>query len=222
MKVKMMLKEYSLKNNFDGSRYFNYMGMLLGNGTAKTTDYVDIEVFFLWLTTQFGNSRTAEGALCWIRKYGHLLSPSKIRRLVRLNAQHNQQVLNGIVHFMKSNKIKSNQFQILRTPKFQTVLDYGQGVRVRNPMPEFAKENVLLPQFSLDENKFLMDEKSVFTNNIEMRSRVLFGSCVNADVYSIIKKDMSVTGYQIHKLTSHHKSSINNVYQNICLVALAS
>lgn len=214
----MISKNISL-NNFRGNDYLFYMGLSLGEGKPKVVEYVDIETFFLWLTTQFNESRIAEGTLCWVRKYGKLLSPSKIRRLVKAGANSNQQVLNGIVNFMVSNDIKSNQLSILKTPKLKKIIDYGHGVRIRNPLKEFEVENVLIPNFNLDDNKFLRDEKSVLANNIEIRSRMLFGSCVNADVYSVIKKYPEISRYQIHKLTTHYKKSVNDIFDGSNLAA---
>jgi len=214
----MISKNYSL-SEFNGEKFLIYMGLSIGEGRHRIEEYVDIEQFFLWLTTQFNDSRLAEGTLCWIRKYGNLLSPAKIRRFVQNGANCNQQVLNGIVNFMINNKIKANQVGILKTPKFRKVLDYGHSVRIRNPMREFEIENVFIPNFNLDDNKFLRDEKSVMADNIEMRSRMLFGSCVNADVYSIIKKHPEVSRYEVHKVTTHHKKSVNDIFNGTNLAS---
>lgn len=214
----MTSKNYSL-NNFSGNEYLAYMGLSIGEGSTTINIYVDIEIFFLWLTTQFSDSRIAEGALCWIRRYGNLLSPSKIRRLANNGVYYNQQILNGIVNFMATQNIKYNQFKILKTPKFKKTLDLGHGVRVRNPMKEFEIENVLIPNFKLDDNKFLKDEKTVLENNLELRSRMLFGACLNADIFSIIKKHPETTRYEIHKITTHHKKSINDVYSGASIAA---
>jgi hypothetical protein len=214
----MTSKDYSL-NNFNGNEYLAYMGLSIGEGRTVINAYVDIEIFFLWLTTQFNNSRIAEGALCWLKRYGHLLSPSKIRRLANSGVCYNQQVLNGIVNFMENQNIKYNQFKILKTPKIRKTLDFGHGVRIRNPMKEFEIENVLIPNFNLDDNKFLKDEKSVLEKNLELRSRMLFGSCLNADIFSILKKHPKTSRYEIHKITTHHKKSINDVFRGASLAA---
>ncbi len=44
--------------------------------------FMDIEVFFLSATLLLKTSRMAEGFLCWLVEFGHLLSPSKLRRLI--------------------------------------------------------------------------------------------------------------------------------------------
>lgn len=210
-----MTSKDSLKNSFDGNLYLSYMGLSMGSGKTHIREYVDIEKFFLWGTTQFDSSRFAEGFLCWILEFGEILSPSKIRNLVKSGFEYNPQILNGILSFMAKRGIKANQLGILKKNESFGPLDFSHGIRVRNPMPEFKEEGVSIPSFKLDKNKFLRDRAGVLKDNIEIRSRLLFGSCVNADVYSAVKKNPKLTRYEAHLLTKHHKTSVNKIFDHI-------
>ena len=46
--------------------------------------YIDLEVYFLAATYNLKNSRIAEGFISWLLRYGNLLSPSKVRRLIQV------------------------------------------------------------------------------------------------------------------------------------------
>jgi len=210
-----MTSKDSLKNSFDGNLYLSYMGLSMGSGKTHIREYVDIEKFLLWGTTQFDSSRFAEGFLCWILEFGEILSPSKIRNLVKSGFEYNPQVLNGILSFMAKRGIKASQLGILKKNESFGSLDFGHGIRVRNPMPEFKEEGISIPSFKLDKNKFLRDRAGVLKDNIEIRSRLLFGSCVNADVYSAVKKNPGLTRYEAHLLTKHHKTSVNKIFDHI-------
>ncbi len=210
-----MTSKDSLRNKFDGKQYLSYMGISLGTGKTHIQEYVDIETFFLWGTTQFEDSRIAEGFLCWVLEYGDILSPSKIRNLVKSGANFNPHILNGVLVFMAKNEIKTSQLGILKQKGHFGHLEFSQGVRVRNPMPEFAEEGILLPRFKFNKNKFLRDRAAVIKNNVEIRSRLLFGSCVNADVYSALEKNPGLTRYDAHLLTHHYKASVNKIFDRI-------
>ena len=58
-----------------------YLGISISS-KGIIRDYVDLERFFLVATCNFSSSRIVEGFLCWVLRYGHLLSPSKVRRLI--------------------------------------------------------------------------------------------------------------------------------------------
>ncbi|HEY8270845.1 MAG TPA: hypothetical protein VIG33_08130, partial [Pseudobdellovibrionaceae bacterium] len=76
--------------------------------------YMDIELFFLSATLHLKTSRIAEGFLCWLLKFGHLLSPSKIRRLILSGQGFDPAVLGGFIEFLIENNIMPNQWKIIK------------------------------------------------------------------------------------------------------------
>ena len=67
---------------------------------SQNSRYLDIESFFLSATYNIKTSRLAEGFLCWLLQFGHMLSPSKIRRLIQSDHAYDSSVLGGFIEFM--------------------------------------------------------------------------------------------------------------------------
>ncbi|MBK9324459.1 MAG: hypothetical protein IPM97_16170 [Bdellovibrionaceae bacterium] len=179
--------------------------------------FVDIEIFFLSSTYCLTTSRITEGYLCWLLEFGHLLSPSKIRRLIRAGYLYDSAILGGLIEFLLENKIMPNQWKIV-TPfchKRKKSEQLFEGPTPRTPSSYFLKYRILAPQFQLDGTKFLTPTKAIYRSCVELRNRARFGSIVNADVASYLEKHPTSTAYQIAKGTHHHKARVFTVYENI-------
>lgn len=179
--------------------------------------FVDIEIFFLSSTYCLKTSRTTEGFLCWLLEFGHLLSPSKIRRLIQAGYLYDAAILGGIIEFLIENKIMSNQWKILAPfcRKRKEAEPLLEGPTPRKPSPYFLEYRIMAPQFQLDRVKFLIPTKMIYRTCIELKNRALFGSVVNADVASYLEKHPGSSAYQIAKNTHHHKARVFDVYENI-------
>jgi hypothetical protein len=182
--------------------------------------FVDIEIFFLASTYCLNSSRMTEGFLCWLQKFGDLLSPSKIRRLIQAGHSYDAAILGGLIEFLVENRIKPQQWKIV-TPfcrKRKRPEQLLEGPAPRAPSRYFLKYRILTPQFRLDPVKFLIPTRAIFQNCLELKNRALFGSIVNADVASYLEKHPTSSAYQIAKNTHHHKASVFAVYENILAV----
>ncbi|HPI41232.1 MAG TPA: hypothetical protein PLJ21_10550 [Pseudobdellovibrionaceae bacterium] len=180
-------------------------------------NYIDIEEFFLAATYNLKTSRLTEGVLCWILKFGHLLSPSKIRRLIQTGYFFDSTILGGFISFLIENKIQTQQWRII-TPfcrKRKKLEPLFNGPTPRKPASYFLKYRILTPQFQFEENKFLRPIVAIYKNCIELKNRALFGSVVNADTVSYLTKHPGSTPYQIAKNTHHHKARVFDVYEDI-------
>ncbi|PWU18340.1 MAG: hypothetical protein C5B49_07290 [Bdellovibrio sp.] len=192
----------------------NYFGIAIAFSDSKpVTGYADIERFFLRCTMNFNNSRTAEGILCWIDEYGHLLSPSKIRKLIRDGVPYDKVVLGGLLEFMKVRSVGGRPIDILKkyASKRESPINVFEGPRIRNPAPYFKKVGLLIPNFAVDKAKFLRPREYVLRSSLELRNRCLFGSVLNSDVASLLSKNPDLNAYAASKLTGHHKA---NVFKN--------
>lgn len=183
----------------------------------QKNNYIDIDHFFLASTYNLHSSRLAEGILCWLLRYGHLLSPSKIRRLILAGCAFDQARLGGLIEFMNENKIKNNQWKIVkpfckRVAKPELLLE-GPPPRLKSKY--FLKYGLLAPQFQLDQNKFLLPTDFIFKNCIELRNRALFGSVVNADVASFLQKRPGSTAYEVALNTYHHKARVFEIFNDV-------
>lgn len=188
---------------------------------SSNLSFMDIEIFFLAATYHLKTSRMAEGFLCWLLEFGHLLSPSKVRRLIKSGKDFDNAILGGFIEFLVENNIMSNQWKIIR-PFCKGKSQVEQliiGPKVRTPATYFLKYKVIAPQFKLDIEKYLLPKKTLFKNCIELKNRALFGSVVNADVASYLQKNPGSTPYEIAINTHHHKARVFEVYQDILAVA---
>ena len=179
--------------------------------------FMDIEIFFLAATYNLKTSRIAEAFLCWLLKYGHLLSPSKIRRLIVSGEFFDSAVLGGIIVFLCENKIHAKQWKIVLPfcRKRKIVEPLLAGPFPRTPSSYFLKYRIAAPQFQLDIAKFLFPVTTIYKNCIELGNRSLFGSVVHADMASYLKKHPRSTPYQIAKKTHHHKARIFAIYADV-------
>ncbi len=217
----MILKKSQTKiSSEDFSEMAYYFGIGLQSSLMKKnldTSYVDIEQFVLSATYNLKTSRISEGFLCWLLLFGHLLSPSKIRRLIHSNQAYNSAVLGSFIEFLVANKIKPEQWKIIKPfckkkKSKESLLD-GPTPRLLNP--HFLKYGILAPQFKIESSKFLRPTDAIFKNCLELKNRALFGSVVNADVFSYLLKHSDSTAYQVAKNTHHHKARVFEIYPDV-------
>lgn len=218
-KVSKMLKK-SQQNDF--LTKINYLGAAIGSHVEGcASEYVDLEVFFVEALNYSHTSRSMEAFLCWCVEYGHLLSPSKVRRLIR-QTKVNPQLVGGIVEFLVMHEIKTAQWKILRPfAKRGKHFNLFAGPRVRDPQPEFAIYGVLMPNFSLDSKKFLRPQSWTLKNCLELRNRALFGSVIHSDLASVIAKDSTINAYRAFKKINHDKSNVFKYFDEVKMAMLA-
>ncbi len=189
----------------------------LASDRILRSSFVDVEIFFLSATYYLKESRFTEGFICWLLKFGHLLSPAKIRRLIQAGHFFDPAVLGGLLEFLTENNIKSAQWKIVipfckKRKKIEQLLE---GPSPRSPSSYFLKYRIAAPDFKLDLNKFLFPTAAIYKNCLELKNRALFGSIVNADVVSYLKKHPDSTPYQIAKRTHHHKARVFEIYADV-------
>jgi hypothetical protein len=191
----------------------------LPNITHKNSNliFMDIELFFLTATLHLETSRIAEGFLCWLLEFGHLLSPSKIRRLILSGQNFDRAILGGVIEFLFENNIMSIRWKIIRPfcRKKQRMEQLLDGPTSRSPSSYFLKYRISAPEFKLEASKFLFPVATIYRNCVELRNRALFGSVVNADVASYLHKNPGSTPYQIAVNTHHHKARVFEVYKDV-------
>lgn len=194
-----------------------YFGVSLNSTLPKKQEYHDLERFFLKATYNLTNSRITEGFMCWLQAYGHLLSPSKIRRLILADEEHNQAVFGAFVDLLINECKNGHQFKIL-TPfskKLKTQTFLYSSPKISKPYKYFKKYNLLAHSYQLNHNKFLIPKESTYKSCTELRNRALFGSTVNADVASYLHYNPDATAYKTSMQTFHHKASVFKVFVDV-------
>ncbi len=212
MKPSWILKNLKPANDFESLASYFGVGIVFDQ-MVPITSYADLERFFLQATLNLTNSRVTEGVLCWIKEYGHLLSPSKIRKFIKDGEPHNPAVLGGFIEFMRTQGLVTRPLSILDdyTLKMVSPISLFDGPRVIRPASYFKKFNILSPNFALNNEKFLRPKSFVMKNCLELRNRSLFGSVLNSDVASALTKHPNINAYTTAKVTGHHKA---NVFKN--------
>lgn len=185
--------------------------------SSLNSQYIDIETFFLAGTYNLKTSRLAEGFLCWLLQFGHLLSPSKVRRLIQSSIAFDSAVLGGCIEFLLENNIRTLQWKIVKPfcKKRKTVEQLLSGPANRLQASYFIKYGISTPQFKLEPLKFLLPTADIFKNSLELKNRALFGSVVNADIASCLAKHPGCTAYQASKKTHHHKARVFEIYADV-------
>lgn len=201
----------------------HYFGIAIQAELAKIRQkdanltFMDIELFFLSATLHLKTSRIAESFLCWLLEFGHLLSPSKIRRLILSGNNFDRAILGGFIEFLIEKNIMPSQWKIIRPfcKKKMLAEQLLEGPASRLPASYFLKYRIIAPQFKLDTDKFLLPRAVIYRNCVELKNRALFGSVVNADVASYLQKNPGSTPYQIAVNTHHHKARVFEVYKDV-------
>ena len=217
----------NLQNNFYNLAY--YFGILVFNDESKAVDhekYHDLEVFFLNATYYARSPRFIEGLITWSIRFGLYLSPSKLRRLLKMKTLHNPHVLGSLLDIIdKKNNRGSFQIviQMLRPLTVRQGLTTDSRIDlVRKPYPEFYKWGIVIPQYECTENKYLRPMNYLVKNCMEMKNRILIGSAVHADLVTMLQKNKDnlndLNAYRAAKIIFSERSSVNKIFDDILYV----
>lgn len=212
---KNLLNRLSKEEFLSQCRYF---GIAITSGSiSKPIDHTDLERFFLAATYCLDNSRLSEGFLCWLKEFAHLLSPSKVRRLITNHVPFDTAVLGGFLSLIDKHKLNHRQWAILKnfTKKKKILTPMYSGPQLKNPNPHFLKFNILVHDFQLNQSKFLLPTESVYKTCIEIKNRALFGSIVHADVASYLAHNPSANAYEVSKETANHKARVFKIHNDV-------
>ncbi len=185
-----------------------YFGISVGESELLPVDigkYHDLEKFFLDNTAYEHSSRTLEGFLTWRKIYGFLLSPSKIRRMVNKGYPCYKPALGAFLNFIE--KYHSINFSIVSELCWP---EPAQRSFIRNvPLQLMKKKNLIfevwgliIPDFELEESKYLLSNSQVMNQCLELKNRIVMGSVLHSDLASYLGKlstETKPTKYKIAK-----------------------
>jgi hypothetical protein len=213
-----MPSETILNNTLDQDSYhslLNYFGVGVSSLRTKPIKpgYNDIELFVFSSTVITHSPRTLEGLLAWLKVYGHVLSPSKIRRMISQNIKHDSAVLGAFCDFIERyHQINFKIVKDLCQKKTElTSLTVTPLNLIRSYNPSFKKWNLAVTDYDCNEEKFLTSLKSLLNECLELKNRLIMGSAVNADLHSLFSKEknyLKETQYEISKKIFHQRSSV--------------
>jgi hypothetical protein len=168
----------------------NYLGGNLGI-SPKIENFIDLELFFLECSVHLNqDDRTKQTILNWMFRNGALLSPSKIRRLMK-KVSYNQDNVSTLGSFLLTRDIVKVNWKIL----------------IKNsPEQIIFKENA---------KKYLKQNKFVLTNVPEIRYRAEGRSQIVSDILSYLQKEKFSTLYQLAHAIKSPRNRVNEVYRSL-------
>jgi hypothetical protein len=204
-----------LEVNDFGSR-LSSLGGRLGYENYPPSKYIDIEEFFLDATRfVFADERLARCIENWIRTYGFLISPSKVRRLIEKEKHPFDPAVLG-VFLNLIGRAKEKQLNLNSLSKFcrkKKALTYRSGskVKVRHTDfdPDWIKFNIATQKFIDESQKNLLSFDFVLKNTPEIRNRIESDDILCSDYKSYIEREG-----RNHSLNSISKR-IHSYYSNL-------
>ncbi|MGK5086506.1 hypothetical protein WDW86_03015 [Bdellovibrionota bacterium FG-2] len=195
-----------------------YFGGNLASGAGEVRNaYQDLETFVLDATLFMGiDPRVTQCFLVWLRKYGVILSPSKLRRIAQLRKWRedcNGAVFGAFLEILEANNRQNKHWGILR--KFACKKE-PQLLFSALPRPPLNLENALFKKFGyvtytfhLDDEKYLAPPAAVLARCPEIRFRALGLGIAAADLRAFREKHPDITSlYEVAKRTHHPRASI--------------
>lgn len=181
------------------------------------TTYQDLEEFFIDATIFMSKDiRVTQCFLAWLSRYSILLSPSKIRRLLKTK-EFDAAVLGAFISLIQETFSHTSHWNILKKyiRKEQNILLFPN-----LPVPKlkqnvhFKKVGIVAHSFSLSIQKYLISPESIPQRCPEIYYRTLGITPVAADLRVFLEKTISpVTAYYIAKITHHHRAQIYHFYK---------
>lgn len=193
---------------------------------VMTTPFIDIEIFILEgsLVLKNMDSRLYMTFAYWLKEFGHLISPSKLQKLIKTKkVPHDPQVLLGIIYFIQAysdielvNRNKGNGFRgiiKLYHKKFNDLKVFDFPSRFGTD-EAWGRAKIELPQFKFDEeHNYLNSKKRIFENIKEIKYRMMGLSANQAETLLCIEKKLT-SPTEISRITM---SDYGNSYRRLKL-----
>jgi hypothetical protein len=198
----------------------SYFGANLSGGdlTQVSSSYQDLELFFLQATLEVSRDvRTTQAILNWTERYGVLLCPSKLRRLLKDGVEYNTENLGALISIIRENDSRPQKWDLIRPyTKKKRVLSllFSQLPKPTKLNPHFSKFGVLAPLMPSDPDKYLLPPQTVLTNCLELQNRANFVGTLASDVRSALEKHPGIkTSYELAKMINHHRPQVHAVVE---------
>ena len=188
-----------------------YFGGAINSDTRDLgKEFQDLEVFFIQATMMMGyDVRVTQSFLNWLIRYGAVLCPSKIKKLMG-KTDHDASILGVFISYLKEYDSRPNRWRLLApfAKKTHRILFPDLPVP-KNTNPHFSKFGITAPMLLPNEAKYLLPKEAVLRNCPELRYRSMVMGTVSSDIHSLIeKKGTAMTPYEMAKITHHHKAQV--------------
>ncbi len=191
-----------------------------------TTPFIDLEIFILEgsLVLKNMDSRLYMTFAYWLKEFGHLISPSKLQKLIKTKKiPYDPQVLLGIIYFIQVysdieliNRNKGNGFQgIIKLchKKFSELKVFDFPSRFGSD-EAWGRAKVELPQFKFnEEHNYLNSKRRIFETIKEIKYRMMGLSANQAETLICIENQI-MSPIEISRMTL---SDYGNSYRRLKL-----
>lgn len=210
-----MNSNLSQKINFINQlAYFG--GAITANPSQISSGYQDLEQFVVDATLMMADDvRVTQCFLNWIIRYGVLLCPSKLRRLLK-TSDYDKAVLGAFLLYLTQNDQRPKRWTILQ--KMTRKKAQKEPLFQKLPIPRsnlnknFKEYGLITYSMLPNPSKYLLPADIVLKQCLEIANRAMMIGIVASDVLSLMKKHPNVnTAYEIAKRIHHHKAQVYSV-----------
>jgi hypothetical protein len=157
--------------------------------------YIDIEEFFLDATRfVFVDERLARCIEHWVRTYGFLIGPSKLRKLIeKENYPYDPAVLGVFLKLIATNEKQINLKPLEKLCKKKASLIYRSDSKIRvksNDLdPIWLKFNIATHHFVDETKKYLLSYDYTLEHAPELRYRIETGDILSSDYKAFLVRE---------------------------------
>ena len=191
--------------------------------------YIDIEEFFLdctkFIYSDFRLSETIEN---WIYTFGFIISPAKVRNLIKHGYKYDKAALAvfcKIISKTDQKQINTNCLKEFFKAKDDLVLRNKNKLNLKPKKPDlYWKEyNVLANSFIKNTKKYILDFEYIFKNCPEVYNRIIGIDIVASDYQALLKKENKQISLRQISIKIHaHYSNLHKVNKRFTSMGLAS
>ena len=208
------------QNNFV-NRLVYFGAALSGNPVQFADEYQDLESFVLEASLNLSfDTRVTQAFIHWLARYGCLLSPSKMRRLIVSGTPYEPALLGVVIDIIQDNAVRLQNWVLLKPflkkGKIASLFPNLPTPR-KNLNPYFERWGLAAPSMKEPADKYLLPCLNVFKKCPELHYRAEGVSPVAADIRAFQDKNRKRTQslYQIAKQIHHPRAQVNGFYRQL-------
>ena len=197
-----------------------YLGGNIGiNNQKYKNEYLDLEKFVVDATLFLQiDSRLTRCFIHWIMRYGIILSPSKLRRILKIT-KYDPYVLTVIISYIENHNQNIQNWEIIKPyckrKNKSEVLFKNIPLNTKKYNIHFLKANLLTKKIRDEESKYLKTKSYILNNCVEIYYRSKGFPQVVSDLKAYIKKVKFKSLYEIAKYTYNERTRINQSYNSL-------
>ena len=189
--------------------------------------FIDIEEFFLEATQfVYQSNRLAECIENWIYTFGFIISPAKVKSLIKQGYEYDSAVLGVFCEIISKTDKKQISLTCLKPfikkKKSKTLRNVNSlNLSPKKPDKLWIKFNILTNSFKPNHEKFLLDFEYILKKSPEIHNRILGIDIIAADYQAFLKKESNKISLRQISLKIHaHYSNLHKVKNRITAFGL--